>query len=77
MSPGPSRRRRGMSAQQIRELRALEGRRVGLAVRGGRRIDDCQLVSAGRGPARTLWVFADRADAFVRLDDVVDLWEAA
>jgi hypothetical protein len=66
-----------MSAHQIRQLRALEGRRVGLAVRGGRRIDDCQLVSAGRGRARTLWLFADGADSFVPLDDVVDLWEAA
>ena len=77
MSPGRPHRPRGMSAHQIRELRALEGRRVGLAVRGGHRIDDCQLVSAGRGPARTLWVFADGHDAFVRLDDVIDLWEAA
>jgi len=77
MSPARSRRQRGMPAQQIRELRALEGRRVGLAVRGGHRIDDCQLVSAGRGPARTLWVFADGADAFVPMADVLDLWEAA
>jgi hypothetical protein len=66
-----------MSAHQIRQLRALEGRRVGLAVRGGRRIDDCQLVSAGRGPARTLWLFTDGADSFVPVDDVVDMWEAA
>ena len=50
---------------------------MGLAVRGGRRIDDCQLVSAGRGPARTLWLFTDGTDSFVPLDDVVDLWEAA
>jgi hypothetical protein len=77
MSPARLHRRSGMSAPRIRQLRALEGRRVGLAVRGGHRIDDCQLVSAGRGPARTLWVFADGADAFVRLDDVIDLWEAA
>lgn len=66
-----------MSAHQIRQLRTLEGRRVGLAVRGGDRIDDCQLVSAGRGPGRTLWVFANGADSFVPLDDVVALWEAA
>ena len=46
-------------------------------MRGGHRIDDCQLVSAGRGAARTLWVFADGADAFVRMGDVIDLWEAA
>jgi hypothetical protein len=77
MSFRPQDRPRGMSAHQIRQLRALEGRRVGLAVRGGDRIDDCQLVSAGRGPGRTLWVFANGADSFVPLDDVVALWEAA
>jgi hypothetical protein len=77
MSFRPQDRPRGMSAHQIRQLRTLEGRRVGLAVRGGDRIDDCQLVSAGRGPGRTLWVFANGADSFVPLDDVVALWEAA
>ena len=66
-----------MSANPIQELRALEGRRVGLAVRGGDRIDDCQLISAGRGSARTVWVFHNGADTFVPIDDVVDLWEAA
>jgi hypothetical protein len=66
-----------MTVKQIQELMALEGRRVGLAVRGGRRIDDCQLVSAGRGAARTVWVFTNAADTFVPIDDVVDFWEAA
>jgi hypothetical protein len=66
-----------MGANQIRELRALEGHQVGLAVRGGDRIDDCQLVSAGRGGVGTVWVFADGVDTFVPLADVVDLWEAA
>jgi hypothetical protein len=66
-----------MTVKQIQELRALEGRRVSLAVRGGRRIDDCQLVSAGRGATRTVWVFANAADAFVPFDDVVDFWQAA
>ena len=43
----------------------------------GQRIDDCQLVSAGRGRARALWVFTNGADTFVPVDDVVELWEAA
>lgn len=77
MSSAALGRRRGMAVKLTQELEALEGRRVGLAVRGGHRIDDCQLVSAGRGRTRTLWVFADGADTFVPLDDVVDLWEAA
>ncbi|MGH9223593.1 MAG: hypothetical protein ACRD2W_07345 [Acidimicrobiales bacterium] len=67
----------GMAADQVKVLRTLEGRRVGLAIRGGRRIDDCQLVSAGRGRVQTVWVFAAGADTFVSLDDVVDVWEAA
>lgn len=66
-----------MTAKQIQELKTLEGRRVSLAVRCGERIDDCQLISAGRGTARTVWVFANAADTFVPIDDVVDFWEAA
>jgi hypothetical protein len=59
------------------QLRSLEGCRVGVALRDGSRIDDAQLVSSGRGKVRTLWVFTDGVDAFVRLSDVVDVWEAA
>ena len=66
-----------MAAHQIQRLRLLEGRRVGLAIRGGGRIDDGQLVSAGRDGVRTVWVFVDGVDTFVPLDDVIDLWEAA
>jgi hypothetical protein len=77
MTSGPARRQRGMAAHQIQRLRALEGRRVGLAVRGGGRIDDGQLVSAGRHGVRTVWMFVDGVDTFVPVDDVIDLWEAA
>jgi hypothetical protein len=66
-----------MTASEVHQLRALEGRRVGLSMRGGDRIDDCQLVSAGRGRVGTLWIFADGKDEFVPTDDVIDLWEAA
>jgi hypothetical protein len=66
-----------MAANLIRGFRALEGHRVGLALRGGHRIDDRQLVSVGRGRARTLWVLAYGDDTFVSFDDVMDLWEAA
>jgi len=58
-------------------LRSLEGRRVGVALRDGSRIDDAQLVSSGRGEVRTLWVFTNGVDAFVHLSDVVEVWEAA
>ena len=56
--------------------RELEGRQVCLALRNGSRIDDCQLVSAGRVSTETLWLFSNGADLFVSIDDVCDLWEA-
>jgi hypothetical protein len=64
-------------ATQIRSLKPLEGHRVCLALRDGRRFDDCQLVSAGRASAPTLWLYTNGADAFVPVEDVLDVWEAA
>lgn len=66
-----------MTVKRIAELKALEGRRVAVSVRGGERIDGCQLVSAGRGRSGSLWLFADGTDTFVPIADVVDCWEAA
>ncbi len=70
-------RARAMSPDQISQLKSLEGRQVGVALTDGTRIDDAQLVSSGRGHARTLWVFTNGLDAFVPLVEVVDVWEAA
>jgi hypothetical protein len=64
-----------MNRDRVRELRALEGHHVSLALRDGSHIDDCQLISSGRNWARTLWVLARGSDTFVCLDDIVDLWE--
>jgi hypothetical protein len=75
MTFGRPDRLEGMGTQQMRQLRALEGRRVGVALKGGSRLDGCQLVSGPRGPSRTVWLFADGEDRFVRCSDVVDLWE--
>ena len=58
-------------------LRVLEGRQVSLSLRDGSRIDDCQLVSAGRSTTETLWVFTNGQDVFIRLGDVLDVWEPA
>jgi hypothetical protein len=58
-------------------LRSFEGRHVCLALAGGARIDDCQLISAGRPRTSTVWVFAGGADTFVPLSDVLDVWESA
>ena len=65
-----------MSPQTLRSIRRLEGHHVSVCLGDGTRIDDCQLVSAGRRGA-TLWVVAAGEDRFVSVDDVVDLWEVA
>ncbi len=59
-----------------RRLQVLEGQQVSVALRDGARIDDCQLVSAGRATTSTLWLFSNGADVFVSVGDVVDVWEA-
>jgi len=66
-----------MSPSRISALRSLEGQLVCVALASGGRIDDCQLVSAGRGSAATMWVFTNGTDAFLPHDEIVDLWEAA
>lgn len=43
----------------------------------GTRLDDCELVSAGRGRASTLWLHDGCDDRMVAAADVVDLWEVA
>jgi hypothetical protein len=58
-------------------MRSFEGRTVSLALADGSRLDDCQLVSAGRHGTGTLWLYENGADRFVALDAVVDLWESA
>ena len=60
---------------QLGGLRRLEGRRVSLALVGGRRIDDCELMSAASG-CRSLWIFLNGADEFVATADVLDYWES-
>ena len=50
-----------MSQERMSELRCLEGRQVSVALADGSRIDDCQLVSAGRYGTGTVWLFSDGA----------------
>ena len=61
-----------MTAEQKRGLGRLEGHKVHLALVDGSRIDDADLVSA-RGT--TLWLFTNGEDAFVRTDEVIEVWE--
>ena len=66
-----------MTRERLGALTALEGRQVNVALRDGSRIDDSQLVSAGRHRARTLWLFTHTGDTFIAAEDVIDVWEAA
>ena len=63
-----------MTRERRATLSRLEGRQVNVALVDGSRIDDCQLVLAGRAK---LWVFVNGQDSFVRVDAVTDVWEAA
>jgi hypothetical protein len=64
-----------MTRQQT--LRMFEGSQVSVSLRDGSRLDDCQLVSAGRTGTRTMWLFSNGDDVFVAQDDVIDVWESA
>lgn len=65
-----------MTNDRLRVLaRHLEGHRVGVALVDGSRLDDCQLVSAGRDGAESLWLYSNGADTFVTILDVTDVWE--
>jgi hypothetical protein len=66
-----------MSIRSFPQLKGLEGRQIGLALSDGSRMDDCQLVSAGRPGAQSLWVFCNGVDAFIPLELVLDVWEVA
>jgi hypothetical protein len=60
---------------QSQTLRMFEGSQVSVSLRDGSRLDDCQLVSAGRSGTTTLWLFSNGDDVFVAQNDVVDVWE--
>lgn len=67
-----------MADQSTLKYRTLEGRRVGITLAGGARIDDCQVICAPRHGTSTLWVLLpDGADAFIPLAAVVEIWEVA
>ena len=57
------------------QLHQLQGRQVSVALQDGNRIDDCQLVSAGRAGTATLWLFTNGTDLFVPEDQVLAVWE--
>jgi len=62
-----------MTGHRLPDLVRLEGRRVGISLKDGSRIDDCQLVFAGRD---RVWVFVNGRDTFVTATTVSDFWES-
>lgn len=64
-----------MTQRTHEQLKSLEGRRVSVALADGSRLDDCDLVSVGRGRAATLWVFTCGLDTFIPHRDVLDIWQ--
>lgn len=64
-----------MNAQTWASLRRFEGRHVSVALSDGSRIDDCQLVSAGRRDFQRVWLFVDGMDTFLSPFEVVAVWE--
>ena len=61
---------------RLSQLRSFEGRDVCVALADGSRIDDCQLVSAGRDSNRSVWLYVNGIDVFIARGDVVAVWEA-
>lgn len=64
-----------MSPQSLRSLRHLEGHHVSVALADGSRLDDCELVSAGRGATASIWLHDGVDDRILAATDVVELWE--
>ena len=65
-----------MATLSRRALRAVEGHRVDVVLRDGRRITGCTLVSGGRARVTTLWLVADEDDILVGADDVASMRES-
>ena len=64
-----------MSPRMLRSIRHLEGHHVSVSLCDGSRLDDCELVSTGRGRSATLWLHDGQDDRMVAAADVIDLWE--
>ena len=65
-----------MTTAAAAKLQNLEGRTVSIALAGGFRIDECQLVSLPAAAAETFWVYTEGEDRFLPAAQVLDLWEA-
>jgi hypothetical protein len=63
-----------MSPRTLRSFRHLEGHHVSVALADGTRLDDCELVSAGRGAAASIWLHDGLDDRIVDAADILDVW---
>jgi len=64
-----------MVPSRVAELvRCLEGHHVSVALADGSRLDDCELVSAGRHKVDSVWLYADGTDTIVPLVEVTGVW---
>ena len=59
----------------VETIRRLEGGQVSVALKGGARVDDCQLVAAARGGRSDVWLFIGGTDVFVPAADIIEVWE--
>lgn len=57
----------------IKELRQLEGQEVRVALTNGSRIDQCEVVSVGRGQVGTLWAFVNGSDLFIPFGEIAEI----
>jgi hypothetical protein len=64
-----------MSKATLAKLTELEGKTVGVALQGGHRIDECQLIALPLRIKR-FWLWTGGEDVFVTPDQVLDVWEA-
>jgi hypothetical protein len=65
-----------VSPQLLRSLRHLEGHHVSVRLGDGSRLE-CELVSAARRGASTVWVHDGTDDRFVPVDEIADVRELA
>jgi len=66
-----------MSSSAVAKLAEYEGRLVGIALRGGQLIDECQLIALPLKRVRKFWLWTGAEDVFVSPDDVLDVWEVS
>ena len=64
-----------MESTTLARLTEVEGRNVGVALKGGVRIDDCQLVALPIRGGTSFWLFSNGRDMMIPADDVLDVWE--